>query len=73
MLPHDMRNVLSVVHQNALSAALRHELCMTKHGKSSDKTIEAGKRFAHEQRTLDDTIALMARVAETMLSAGTRQ
>ena len=73
MLPQDMRNTLSVVNQCALSASLRHELCMSKHGRTSDRTIESGKRFAHEQRTLGDTIALMARVAETMLSAGTKQ
>ena len=73
MLPHDMRNTLSVVHQNAMTAALRLEMCIAKHGKGSAKTAEAGTKTAQEQRTLDDTISLMARIAETMLSAGTRQ
>ena len=73
MLPHDMRNTLSVVHQNAMTAALRLEMCIAKHGKGSAKTAEAGTKSAQEQRTLDDTISLMARIAETMVSAGTRQ
>ena len=48
-----------------------HELCMSKHGKNSAKTIEAATNRAKEQRTYDDTVALMARIAETMLAAGT--
>ena len=72
-LPLDMRNILSVVHQNVVTATLRHELCMSKHGKTSAKTIEAATDRAKEQRTYDDTVALMARIAETMLAAGTAQ
>ena len=70
-LPLDMRNILSVVHQNTVTANCKHELCMSKHGKNSAKTLEAATNRAKEQRTYDDTVALLARIAETMLAAGT--